>query len=208
MGTIIVDPEDQSPNTIAPASWADAVNAALTALDGALDMSLITSTVLTGNAASVTFAAIPATYKHLLLILQARTDSTANIDAAEINFNNDTGNNYNIATVRGNSVGAAGASAENDSEFKPFINATASPANQFGSVKMLIYNYAVPDIFRNVTWEGGLTYVDGDASTILVENAHGVWKNAAAAISEIDLVPSAGANFVEFSSFQLYGMRV
>jgi hypothetical protein len=173
--------------------------------EGAFD-ALSTITVPSGGLASITFAGIPNTYKHLQIRAIFR-DSTASVGLDEMyfRFNGDTGSNYAYHTLYGD--GAAAAALNGTSRSTGILCRTSIPrnsttANAFGTAIFDILDYA--NTSKNKTTRC-LAGVDLNGSGA-VELTSSLWMSTAA-INSIVLTAEASANFVQYSQFSLYGVR-
>lgn len=170
-----------------------------------------TRTVLAANAASITISSIPATYKHLMLVTELRTDIAATIDSVLLRFNGDTSAaNYYTQYMTAVATTVAGAEilgAVTTGILIPFggVGSTA-PAGNFSLAITWIFNYASTGVKRNMRTE---TSSQAGTTTGTGRDAHGVgvWQNTVAPISSITLVPNGGTNFVTNSAYTLYGFN-
>lgn len=166
---------------------------------------LITKTTVTGSpAANITFSSIAATYTDLMVTCVARGDTAATVIDVDVQFNADTGSNYNYQYLKST---VTTASANNGITqtfiFGGDISAASDLANAPGILTVRIPDYAGG--FLKVTL-GDNTDLIGAAITNARELFHigGMWNNTAA-ITAIKLFPSAG-NFVVNSVCSLYGI--
>jgi hypothetical protein len=158
--------------------------------------------------ATVTFAAIPATYNHLLVKAVCRSLSATETDTLFVAVNTDAAAHYEWEYVQG--VGpTAGASVNAGSGFGlvgtvPGASASAGRAGIF-DVDFLAYAHTV--FHKTIKAVGGYT----DAATATTDTAAIVqlttWRQTAA-ISQLDFsfAGGSGANFVTGSAFYLYGI--
>lgn len=171
-----------------------------------LGLSLIAETVLSGTAATVTFSNIPASFRHLHLIAQTRTDRVAEIDAARLRFNGDTGNNYDEQHYTANSTTLSGAA--NIAAASMQIGATEaanSRALNSGPLIIDVLNYTS----GGEKWVLSRSAAFGNVSAatdMLIQNYIGRWRGTGA-ITSLTLLPNTGPNFVSGCTFQLYGVR-
>jgi hypothetical protein len=173
--------------------------------DGAYD-SLATVTVPSGGLASITFAAIPNTYKHLQIrgIARASAADTSdhNIVAA---FNSDTTfTNYRTHVLDGDGATATAGSAQ-VSGFYASAGLTLgnnSTASAFSASVIDILDYA--NTSKNTTVRV-LNGFDRNGAGY-VRFASSLWLNTAA-ITSIDISLRTGGNFVQYSQFALYGVK-
>ena len=168
-------------------------------------------TVLGSNAASITISSIPATYKHLLLVTEFRSDVASGIDSVILRYNGDTtaANYYTqYLTAVATTVAASEIlGATTTGILIPFgaVGNTA-PATNFSVCLTWIFNYASTGVKRNMRTE---TSSQSGTGTGTIRDAHGVgiWQNTANPISSITLIPNGGTNFVTNSAYTLYGFN-
>lgn len=67
----------------------------------AITYDAISTTTVTGSAASITFSSIPGTYTDLILVVQG--GATAGSNVLELRFNSDSGTNYSYGSLYGTS---------------------------------------------------------------------------------------------------------
>jgi len=165
--------------------------------------SIATQTVGSGGTSSITFSSIPSTYKHLQIRAIGRyTASTKNL---YYNFNGDTTDtNYYIHSIYGDGSTASAAAVQlpiiaND----PFADSAYS-ANVFGAAVIDILDYANTNKYKTSRALGG---ADTNGSGT-VRFTSSLWQNTSA-VTSITLRPQAGlgANFAQYSSFALYGIK-
>ena len=164
---------------------------------------LISSTILTGSQASITFdtTGLGSTYKHLQIRLTARTSDPAAVDALLMRFNSDTGTNYNDHALFGNGSTVASAATSNGS-FVPLGLVAAANANSglFGAVVTDILDFASTSKFKTVR------SLSGVLSTVFVQLRSAAWRNTSA-ITSIQIYPNLGANLLTGTRVSLYGIK-
>ncbi len=172
-----------------------------------LGMSLISETVLSADAASVTFSSIPDDFKSLLLILQGRTNAALETDPASMRFNGDTGNNYDRLTSNfitsgiTHTVSRAASSIVAIARFE----AANSRASIFAPAFILIPNYTLTTREKTAL---GFSASAGDLSVdadLIQSFSNGLWRDTSV-ITSITFIPVTGTNFVSDSAFALYGI--
>jgi hypothetical protein len=161
----------------------------------------------------VSWSGIPATYQHLLILVQARlTETTALADDVTLTFNGDTGAHYSSLTVSatntsGSLVGPAAATAfatANIPAFRVAASQAGAPANA-GSGFAWIPNYASAAFNKNVLAMSGA----GNGTSAMVDGRlrWGFWNpSSQAAVTAVSLTAPAGSNFLTGSQFALYGV--
>lgn len=165
----------------------------------------IADTTLSGSAATITFSSIPQIYKHLRIVVQARGDAAAAFVDCNIQFNGDTGANYDTEVLSGVNVTAAAANANGAVAGNTFSfpGTTVTRANLAGVGIIEIPNYAGTTFEKQVIASGG--QADSTPANMGFFNRLSSWRNTAA-ISSITLKTSSG-NFVAGTRATLYGMN-
>ncbi len=163
---------------------------------------LISEVVTSGSQASVTFSSIATTWRDLIVVVRGRGDTAANTATIQIQFNGDTGNNYNIIdnthTGSADSSGSATGTGTAQMGLIPAANATA---NYAGIAKARIGDYRGTIFNKIFTAEHNAFY--GSAVSQIFGQFGGAW-NSTAAINAVKVFLSAG-NFVNNSVVSLYG---
>lgn len=163
--------------------------------------------VLTAVAANFDFTDISQDYRHLMLILSLRSVDAATIDYPAIQFNGDTGANYDsIRTTWWHSSGfgtvqALAATTTNMNE----MPANTAPANEFGVATIKIPDYISSVKNKELHGEGGLIR-DTGTGNILKSGAFGSWKDTSA-ITRIVIATLSTSNWAVGSRITLYGVR-
>ena len=171
---------------------------------------VIDHTELGAAASSWDVTSIPTdgTYDHLMLKVSARTDrTTAYYDEMDITLNADTGSNYSSTTLYAGS--ATPASTRNSSQASgAFFDCTSGNtlADTFSANTLWIPHYANTANYKQVLHESA---VENDSTTdtrwyVLVTAM--LWSATPAAVDQITLTPEAGDDFVQYSTFTLYGV--
>jgi hypothetical protein len=170
------------------------------------DYDLLSSTILTGNQASVTFSNISttysSTYKHLQLRIVARSDSGQQYDDSIIRFNSDSGSNYAYHAMSG--TGSSVVSNAATSQTSIPVQRVAGGASTSGIFGAVIID--IPDAFstsKNKTIKSLTGYY---VSVGRVDLVSGLWMSTAA-INTIFIDAVTGSNFVSGSRFSLYGIK-
>lgn len=157
------------------------------------------STVGSGGASSLTFSSIPSTYTDLLIKISARSLVSANNEDLTITFNSATagrwlaiyGTGATYGVTNNTSIGFVGEAEGN-----------TATSNVFGNFEVYIPSYTSSDvksmIVDSVT-ENNATDNRCVMSTTLITNG--------AAINSMTFTPWSGNNFVQYSTFYLYGIK-
>lgn len=169
--------------------------------------SIATVTVGAGGQSTVDFTAIPSTYKHLQVRCFTRDARAVTINTLNMRVGNgsiDSGNNYSAHSMQGDgSTASSGGGATTSSMtfmVEPGASATAST---FGATVIDLIDYANTNKYKTFR---ALSGVDINAAGGYVEIVSGVWVSTSA-ITNIQLFNNATANFSQYSSFALYGIK-
>ena len=168
--------------------------------------SISTVTVGSGGQSSLTFSSIPSTYKHLQIRSLGRTDRSSTTDNLKITFNGDTGANYFLAhLIYGDGATAYGGNDGTGNYALAYRLTAASAASSiFGAIVTDILDYTSTDKNKTIRALGGQDR--NGAGEMFFSSA--LWKpSTPAAITSITLAPLTGTNFVQYSSFALYGIK-
>jgi hypothetical protein len=156
-------------------------------------MSLLSSTLLTGTAASFDITGIAGTFNHLLLTYQARSDASAATVLSSFRLNGDTGANYDRAvdlTSGANPV--FNTTAASTSLYIGDITAATAAAGTISIGQILIPFYAKATFNKSVlVSSGGVFAVLGTTTTYALAQVSGLWRNTAA-VTQVTLAPSSG----------------
>jgi hypothetical protein len=161
-------------------------------------------TVGAAGASSVTFSGIPQTgYTDLVIKMSTRNADNVNSFAhVNIRFNGDTGSNYQNRSIRGDGGSAISTNSTNTFIIASYSNGNAATANSFGSGEVYVPNYTSSNQ-KSVSIEG---VNETNASTAYMNITAGLWTGTSA-ITSINLSDQiTGNNFVQYSTFYLYGV--
>jgi hypothetical protein len=163
--------------------------------DGAYD-SLATVIVPSGGLASITFAGIPNTYKHLQL--RASILGTSSGESPNTRFNGDTtSSNYICHRLNGNGSSASAAAYANNFYFPGTTGSTTAPCVTVTD----FLDYANTTKFKTVrSLEGNDTNGGG-----FINLWSGLWRSTDA-LNEIKMTLTSGT-YQQHSQFSLYGVK-
>ena len=159
--------------------------------------SIATVTVGSGGSSSIQFTSIPSDYKHLQLRGVVRAGSEVGISAA---FNGTTGNGhtlYGSGSVKGSfrETGVIPVSVTPNS---------SNTSTIFGAFVCDILEYTNTNKYKTTRSLHG-TEKDNSGNSYIMFSS-GLWESTSA-ISSITLTAGGGANFAQYSSIALYGIR-
>ena len=165
------------------------------------NMELITSvTVGSGGAASVTLPAtgtIPQTYTDLQIVMSVRGSRSEVVSNTAISFNGSTAN-FTNKYLEGNGTSASSGSLARFVGAQPAATATA---NTFSNNIIYIPNYTSSN-FKSFSCD---SVTENNATLAYATLFAGLWSDTSA-ITTITLSSSSSDNFVEGSTFYLYGI--
>ena len=166
--------------------------------------SISTVTVGAGGASTITFSAIPQTYKHLQIRSFARNITGGGVEdtQAAMRFNGDSGANYTYHLVNGNgsAISTSGGVSQTNAT-AGFVAGSSAPADCFSVAVCDILDYTNTNKYKVVRLLGGDDYNDANGNVYLWSN---LWLNTSA-ITQIVITNSN--NYAQYSSFALYGIK-
>lgn len=164
----------------------------------------ISSQVLTGTAASITFSSIPNTYTDLVIRASTRDTNTlaAFNGSFTIRINSDSATNYSVTDLYGDG-GSAGSSRQSNQTqaafFRADLNAANSTANTFSVVEVYIPNYTLTTARPLL----GVAGAEGNVANAYMNMTASLYRGTSS-ISSIVISPST--LFTAGSRFDLYGI--
>jgi hypothetical protein len=166
----------------------------------------IASAVGTGSSGTITFSSIPATYSHLQLRINARTDTGFGTDYIQFRLNSDTGSNYTYHGIEGDGASAAGFGATAQTvALTTNITGSAATANAMGAAVIDIIDYASTSKYKTVRTLGGQDQ-NSLSNTGQIRLISNLWLNTSA-ISTITITSFRSASWTTSSTFALYGIK-
>jgi hypothetical protein len=169
---------------------------------------LIAQSLLESDTATSEVADIPQYYLNLQLTGLIRTDNAQEYDNYYIQFNGDTGNNYDYATaylggITINSIGRGAAHIR----LGRCEGANSTDATTFSPVDVLIPAYSNFATRKSVTT--GVGFGRGDVSAnadVVLTISAGTWRDTSA-VESIVIGPVTGSNLVAKTRLCLWGIR-
>jgi hypothetical protein len=167
------------------------------------NMVLLERIELNASAASITFANIPQTgYTDLKVVVSARSARTGtNADNLNITFNGSS-TSYSGRVLYGDSAAAASYVSATTYILGEIPTANTT-ANTFGNLEFYIPNYA-GNTNKSVSLDGVTENNSGTSGAAYADLIASLWSNTSA-ITSITIA-SQVANFVQYSTFSLYGL--
>lgn len=169
---------------------------------------LISSQTLGASATSISFTSIPSTYSHLELILFLRSDNAGTGELAIIRINADTtaANYFSMRGVTSHSASTSTAETLGATTGGIVANAAlgnGATAGHYGVFRVLIPRYSAA-VKHTLTYDGFrlISTTTGN----LQETFGGGIHTTAAAITQIDVLPNTGTNWLTGSQASLIGL--
>ena len=159
--------------------------------------SIATVTVGAGGASSITFSSIPSTYKHL----QLRSINVTGTSLNTINMTfNSSSSSYAQHVLYGDGASAAAAAVASTTYAVIGLNGTSTAPS---AIITDILDYTSTNKNKTIR---SLSGFDANGSGY-VQLRSGLWYATPAAVTQIDITIAGGANFSQYSSFALYGIK-
>lgn len=161
---------------------------------------LASNTIGSAGAASVSFNGIPQTgYTDLKIVCSARGTRVSSGDLVALKFNSLT-TNLSLRFIEGTGGGVP--PAYTDTNVYGSIDAASSTTSAFGNAEFYIFNYTSAN-YKAINIQAA---TEQNGSTAYWDLGAGLWSSTAA-ISSLICYSPYGTNFVEFSTFTLYGIK-
>ena len=163
---------------------------------------LISSSTVATNTASVTFSSIPSTYTDLVIRCSNRTAS-GGVETLNIQLNGDTATNYSSTNVKGSGTAASNSRTTSDTSATMYTSDWSSDtANTFSNGEIYIPSYTVA---QNKPI-GTFGVEENNAAAAFITASASLWRSTAA-VTSITLIYTGGNNHLAGSSFYLYGIK-
>jgi hypothetical protein len=167
--------------------------------------SIATVTVSTATP-TISFTSIPATYTHLQLRGITRDARSVNVNNINMRLGNgsiDSGSNYAMHTLDGDGSATSAAGAASQTAMGFWIEAGASStANAFSGFVVDILDYKNTNKYKTARVLGGAD-LNGSGDVHLCS---GLWQSTSA-VTDIEFFNNGNFNFVQYSTFALYGIK-
>jgi hypothetical protein len=170
------------------------------------DYESISTVTLTSSQNTVAFSSIASTYKHLQIRYISRSTRASGTDSISIRFNSDSGSNYARHFLFGDGASAGAGATTTDTMSNCAIGSGASAgASMFGAGVIDILDYSSTNKNKTIRTLSGAD-INGSGGDLRFSS--GLWFATPAAITSITLYAQGGsADFVQYSSFALYGIK-
>lgn len=159
---------------------------------------IASSTVGSGGSATISFSSIPSTYTDLKLVYSARNTVSGTQEFVKVTFNSNT-SNYSLRSLQGD--GSAASSNNWSFQWIGYAVGSTATASTFSNGEIYIPNYNSSNN-KSFSSDNVAENNTTNAQSIMAAN---LWANTAA-ITSIDITMQGGYDFVQYSSFYLYGI--
>ena len=167
----------------------------------ALVMTPIYTQTLSASASSVTFNNIPQFYTDLKLVASTRCDGAVIRVLGALRFSGDSSSVYSNTYVEGTGTGALSGRHQTTFAYSLETTGTSATSQTFGNNDIYIPNYAGSN-FKSFIND---SVSENNASTSNLTLLAGLWRSTSP-VTSITLFPGGGYNFVQHSTFSLYGI--
>ena len=164
-------------------------------------VAIATVTVGSGGAANIEFTSIPATYTDIVIVYSLRSDRASQVNSSgRVSFNGNT-SNYSYKDIIGNGSTVGSNSDTNGALI--YIPASTATSSTFGNAAVYIPNYAGSNnksYSVDFVAETNATSISGQGLSA------GLWSNSSG-ITSVKVTEANGANFVQYSTATLFGIK-
>lgn len=167
-------------------------------------LTLITETVTSSSASSVSFTSIAATWRDLVVVVRGRGTKSAVSCTVGMRFNNDSGSNYDRIDGEVTQAGlTTGEVVAGTSIGVGYLAAANAPANVADTIEIIIADYKGTTFQKAVRAPASTLKVGNSSNSIFTVSTAGWWRSTAA-ITRVDVFPDTGG-FVDGTVVSLYG---
>jgi hypothetical protein len=166
---------------------------------------LIQEVVTSASQLSVSFASIPATFRHLEILVNGRTLVSATADNLRFQFNGDTGSNYwhHLLQIIDTAASNNTQSFSQTSALGAGITGNTATAGANAISKTLIGDYRGTTFWKTMEIDG--QEITSSATSGMRRYSMGSGWRSTAAINAILVFTDSGAGFVNGTTVSLYG---
>ena len=159
-------------------------------------------TVGAGGASSIGFTSIPSTYTDLLIFYSLRASNAALYNVPDLRPNDQQPTNTAANNERYVQGDGSSATSGADGTLKMVIPAASNTSNTFSNSFVYVPNYTSSN-YKSINID---SVDENNGTTGYTTMYTGLWDRTAA-ISSFYIYPSASANFVQYSTAYLYGIK-
>lgn len=198
------DEDDMASNSATAVPSQQSVKAYVDANGGGGGWELIERYTGNGSTGTKTFSAVPQTYSNLKIVFYGRSSASSIAENVQLQFNGDTGANYDWQAVSGN--GSTAGAAQSIGGTNIFLGDVAGATATTGAVGIgdaIIPRYA-DTIFDKSCTGTGQSKFGTSGTSFRARTVGGHWRSTSA-ITSLTVSLSAG-NFVTGTVVELWGM--
>jgi hypothetical protein len=163
-----------------------------------------TVTVGAGGTSGIQFTGIVGTYTDLCLKLSLRSNYAGVTEGVNLTFNSSvTGYTYKYAQGAGSGTPTSSGTTGGTYIQIGLQDGANNTASTFGNMEIYIPSYSATTLNKVLSAD---SVGEENATTSYQRLAGGIW-TATSAITQIDLVPSLGTLWVQYSTASLYGIK-
>ena len=168
--------------------------------------SIASYTVTSASTSSITFTAIPQTYKHLVVRMICKVTGSAN-NTIYYQMNGNTSSDYVYYQAYSVGGGLSGSgSAGGTGTDTAYVPSVTGAANYFGAAIINIPDYAGSTIKSIQTIAGHAVNGSGSNFTLFRGGAY-YGANSTSPITSLQFTPAGGASIAQYSTIALYGIK-
>ena len=160
---------------------------------------------LSSPTATWTSGTFATTYDHLYIVMSARHSYANYYSATTWQFNGDTGSNYSFTDLQTAGATPSTYQSSGTSIGYPPIPGASATASTFGSMKIWIPNYANTSNFKQILFSATAENASSTNSQWELKQTAGLWSSTSA-ITSFSVAINGGHDFVQYSSYTVYGV--
>jgi len=166
-------------------------------------MTLISETVTSGSASSVTVSSIPQSYRDLKVVVIGRGTAAAVNTGLVMRLNGDSGTNYEYEITDGNSSSTTSVNALNQTSLPTgWLTAATAPSGATAVSEIDIHNYTSSSFDKPIGYRGG---VKGNSAGDYFNRTAHFWYKSTSPVTSLAFTLAAG-NFQDGSIVAVYGI--
>ena len=169
----------------------------------------------TGLASSYGVTGFSTAYDHLLWVLSVRSDSSGgtgyDIDYGGLRLGTsgsiDTGANYSCTLLEATTSTPVSSGNSSQTSINPWSHlGTNATADSFSTIKIWVPNYSAAGNYKTALIQVASSSASTTNNDWAVQSLAGLYKGSTAAIDSILALDLTASNFVQYSTFTLYGV--
>lgn len=155
------------------------------------------------TASSVSFTSIPQTYTDLCVVMSTRHGRAVNSSSLRLRINSDTGANYSNLMLQGDGTNITNIKNSGSTSIIYFYgDGSSATANTFSNVQLYFANYSGSN-YKSISID---STAENNGGLAPVNINSGLWSSTSAITSLTFDEPNGPSNFLQHSTFYLYGV--